>query len=640
MKLSVIVVNYNVRHFLEQCLASVYQALEGIDGEIIVVDNASIDGSVEMLKNKFPNIKVIANINNVGFSKANNQAIKEAKGEYILLLNPDTLVQENTFRECIAFMDQHPDAGGLTVKMIDGKGKYLPESKRGFPSPWTAFCKIFGLTSLFPKSKTFASYYLGHLDKNSTHEIEILPGAFMFLRKTALDKVGLLDEDFFMYGEDIDLSYRIIQAGFRNYYYPACQIIHYKGESTKKGSLNYVLVFYKAMIIFAQKHIGKKSRKYFTSIIKFAVIVRATVSALKRLLVKIWLPLVDLLILILGAITIIPAWEQYRHGNVNVYPQDILHWLIGLYFTIWIFSLWLYGAYDKPQARKSAGKGILVGSLVILLIYSILPGHYRFSRAIIILLTLWTIAGAYLSRYLLSLFQEGIFKPNKKNKNIAFVGTDKELEKSAAILRNVGISENKVIRFYPNEIFDQNKQISTSILEDSILYNNVTEIIFGTQQIPMASIILLMISLSKHDVEFKIALHSGDSIVGSNSIQTTGELYTLDYMTLSSPMARRLKRLFDIIASLFLILFWIIIAPFLKKPFHVLSSAIKVLFYRKTWIGYNNSQSKLLPNIKPAVYSYGKHSSSSSENCNLLDSQYAKNYSIKIDLKELIKNLF
>jgi len=252
LKLSVVIVNYNVEYFLEQCLASALSATKNVDAEIFMVDNASVDGSVNMVKERFPTIKVIANKDNVGFSKANNQAMRIASGKYILLLNPDTVLEEDTLVKCIEFMDSTKNAGGLGVKMVDGKGNFLPESKRGLPTPETAFYKMTGLNKFFPKSKKINRYYLGHLDKESTCEIEILSGAFMFMRKEVLDKIGLLDEDFFMYGEDIDLSYRIILGGYKNYYLPETSIIHYKGESTKKGSLNYVFVFYNAMVIFAK----------------------------------------------------------------------------------------------------------------------------------------------------------------------------------------------------------------------------------------------------------------------------------------------------------------------------------------------------------------------------------------------------
>ena len=262
-KLTVIVVNYNVEYFLEQCLNSVRQAIKHVSTEVIVVDNNSIDGSVAMVEDKFPEFALIANKENTGFSKANNQAIRIAKGEYVLLLNPDTVVEEDTFKKVVDFMDETPDSGGLGVKMVDGKGQFLPESKRGLPTPAVAFWKLFGLSSIFPKSKFFGQYHLGFLDKDEIHQVQILSGAFMLMRKKALDKVGLLDEAFFMYGEDIDLSYRIEKGGYKNYYYPKTSIIHYKGESTKKSSVNYVLVFYQAMVIFAQKHFSQKTQNCF-----------------------------------------------------------------------------------------------------------------------------------------------------------------------------------------------------------------------------------------------------------------------------------------------------------------------------------------------------------------------------------------
>jgi GT2 family glycosyltransferase len=248
MKLSVIIVNYNVIHFLEQCLLSVQKAISGLEVEVFVVDNNSVDGSVSMVREKFPWVNLIANNDNPGFSKANNQAIKVSKGEYVLLLNPDTVVEEDTFSKCIAFMDQHPDAGGLGVKMVDGKGEFLPESKRGLPTPEVAFYKLSGLSRLFPKSKRFGQYHLTYLSREETHKIDVLSGAFMMMRRETLEKSGLLDETFFMYGEDIDLSYRIKLAGYNNYYFPETRIIHYKGESTKKSSVNYVYTFYNAMV--------------------------------------------------------------------------------------------------------------------------------------------------------------------------------------------------------------------------------------------------------------------------------------------------------------------------------------------------------------------------------------------------------
>ena len=256
MKISVVIVNYNVKRYVEQCLLSVERALHGMTGEVYVVDNNSTDNSVEYLKSKFPWVYFIKNDFNAGFSKANNQALRVARGEYVLLLNPDTIIGENTLRDCVAFLDAHPDAGGAGVRMLRVDGSFAPESKRGVPTPWTSFCKMTGLCSLFPQSRVFGRYYMQFIPSDKVGQIEIMSGACMFMRKSVLDKCGLLDEDFFMYGEDIDLSYRILKAGYKKYYIPT-SILHYKGESTQKCSFRYVNAFYNSMLIFFHKHFGR-----------------------------------------------------------------------------------------------------------------------------------------------------------------------------------------------------------------------------------------------------------------------------------------------------------------------------------------------------------------------------------------------
>ena len=284
MKLSVIIVNYNVRLLLEQCLLSVRKATEGIAAEVFVVDNVSTDGSLAYLIPLFPEVHFIANGENVGFSRANNQAIRLAKGEYVLLLNPDTVVGEETFKNVIHFMDEHPDAGAVGVKMIDGNGRFLPESKRSLPTPWNSFCKMFGLAGFFPHSPVFGKYRLLYLNKEDVHQVEVLSGAFMMMRQEALVKSGLLDETFFMYGEDIDLSYRILKSGYHIYYLPET-ILHYKGESTKKDSLRYVKIFYGAMVIFFKKHYPNYST-LFSIFIKMAIGLHAALFVLKFPLMK------------------------------------------------------------------------------------------------------------------------------------------------------------------------------------------------------------------------------------------------------------------------------------------------------------------------------------------------------------------
>ena len=259
MKLSVVIVNYNVKYYLEQCLRSACKAACNVPGtEIIVVDNDSSDGSVGYLEERFPNVVFVASSKNLGFARANNLAIKQSKGEYVLLLNPDTIVAESTFVDFVEFMDSHPDAGAAGAYMLHADGTFAPESRRGLPTPFVAFCKMSGLTSLFPKSHVFGRYYMQYLDKNEVNRIEIISGAFMFLRGSALEKAGLLDEDFFMYGEDIDLSYRILKSGYKNYFLPS-SILHYKGESTNKSSYRYTHTFYRAMQLFFKKHFSHYS---------------------------------------------------------------------------------------------------------------------------------------------------------------------------------------------------------------------------------------------------------------------------------------------------------------------------------------------------------------------------------------------
>ncbi|MDR1004935.1 MAG: glycosyltransferase family 2 protein [Prevotellaceae bacterium] len=253
MKLSVIIVNYNVCGFLEQCLHSVYRAVASIDAEVIVIDNASTDGSRGRIPTLFPHLIYIYNERNVGFARACNQGIRQAEGAYMLLLNPDTLLADDTLTTVLSFADTHPDTGAIGVKMVDGNGRFLPESKRGIPTPAVALGKLTGLYRLFPRSRKLNGYYRNDLSADAVHRVEVLAGAFMLIPRTVLDRVGLLDEAFFMYGEDIELSLRILRSGFVNYYLP-CPIVHYKGKSTRrKCSLRYIRSFYGAMLIYYRK---------------------------------------------------------------------------------------------------------------------------------------------------------------------------------------------------------------------------------------------------------------------------------------------------------------------------------------------------------------------------------------------------
>ena len=365
MKLSIVIVNYNVKHFLEQCLRSVQNAVNEIDTEIFVVDNNSVDGSNEMVKNLFPEVILIANSENVGFSTANNQAIEKSTGEYVLLLNPDTIVPENCFTKLLAFADSKPDLGGCGVHMVDGQGNYLPESKRGLPTPEVALYKMIGLNKIFPKSKKFGKYHLGYLPENENNEIDVLAGAFMLMRKTALDEVGLLDETFFMYGEDIDLSYRLTQGGWKNYYFADTSIIHYKGESTKKQSTNYVRVFYKAMIIFAEKHYSGNNKKFFKLFINSAIYGRAGIALVVTFFKKFWFPMLEILLTFGLLYWLKGYWEEHIKRDNEHYPLEMVIIHLPYYTLSWIMSLWFVGSYKHRFDFGKLVRGILIGTAII-----------------------------------------------------------------------------------------------------------------------------------------------------------------------------------------------------------------------------------------------------------------------------------
>ncbi len=307
MQLSIIIVNYNVKYFLEQCLCSVIKASKNIEAEIFVVDNNSTDGSRDFFANRFKQVRFIWKNDNVGFSTANNEGLKQAAGQKILFLNPDTIVPEDCFEKSLAFFDKTKNTGAIGLKMIDGSGNYLPESKRGFPELFTSVCKITGLTKLFPRSKIFARYYLGHLPQNKSNEVDVLSGAWMMVDKKALNDAGNFDEIFFMYGEDIDLSYRIQKAGYKNYYFADCTIIHFKGQSTQKQSPQYPRNFYGAMLLFVKKYYGKRVSKIYEPILQTVIATKTIFAGIKNLFKK----------------SVIPPEKKHPCNNALVIGDDV-----------------------------------------------------------------------------------------------------------------------------------------------------------------------------------------------------------------------------------------------------------------------------------------------------------------------------
>ena len=652
MKLSIIIVNYNVKFFLEQCLGSVKKALNGMDAEIFVVDNNSVDGSVEMLNAKFSDVIKIFNKNNVGFSTANNQAISQAKGEYILLLNPDTLVEETTFERAIAFMDAHADAGGLGLKMIDGKGIFLPESKRGLPTPKAAFCKIFGLAKLFPKSKAFNQYHLGYISDEETHEVDVLSGAFMLLRKSVIDKIGMLDETFFMYGEDIDLSYRITQAGYKNYYFPESRIIHYKGESTKKGSMNYVRTFYKAMKIFNEKHFSGTHAKSFSLLINLAIYLRAFISLLGRFIKAIYLPLIDAVILFTGMYFLTEYWEV----NVKAlnYPPLFMAVIVPLYVITWIASSYLYGAYDKPIKLSAIVRAVFSGTILILIIYSLLPETLRFSRALILIGGVWAGIAMITLRWIFNLLKFKAFELTKNDgKRVTVIAEPEEGQRILSLLNMTGSAFNLIGVVNPNLNGSINKSDLASAphiigtlnqLKEIVNVYNVNEVIFGSKNISTKNIIDQMLQLQRPGIEFKIAPPNSSYIIGSNSIQNSGDLYFVDVNALNTPANKRKKRIFDILAALFLVLGSPIFFLISKNPVNFTKNLFRVLSGKYAWVGlnYKDEINQYTGRIKPGIIKPSDGLTSTTKDENLLsrmDMLYARNYSMQTDAEVVWRNL-
>ncbi|UPL50005.1 glycosyltransferase family 2 protein [Hymenobacter sublimis] len=593
--LSVVIVNYNVCYFLEQALLSVRRAVEklGRPVEVFVVDNNSVDGSVAMVKTRFPEVILIENHDNPGFSKANNQALRRAQGQYVLLLNPDTVVEEDTFRLCCEFMDQHPKAGGLGVKMLDGQGMFLPESKRGLPTPWVAFYKIFGLAKLFPKSRRFGRYHLGFLSPEQSHEIEVLSGAFMLMRKAALDQVGLLDEDYFMYGEDIDLSYRLTQGGWKNYYFAGTRIIHYKGESTKRTSVNYVFVFYRAMVIFARKHFAPNRAGAFSFLINLAIWLRAGAAVAQRLVVQAAPVLLDAGLIYGGMYFLKTYWEQNHRYVRGPYPDNYMAVAVPVYVAVWLLSAFFSGAYDKPTRASRIVRGIFVGTVLISAFSNFLDA-WRFSKALIVLGGVWAVAALVLRRVATNFIRHRRFSlTDEHQKNVAIVGSLEEAQRVRQLLEHAGVPARVIGYIEPGNTTNKAASPADDLLgevrqlDDIIRIYNLNELIFCGRDLAASQIIGLMVELHRQPpVEYKILPQGSEYIIGSSGKDSSGDYYTLDItLNLFRPAQIRNKRLLDILVSLLLLLASPVVVWAQQHKLGFLRNCLRVLAGSRTWVG-------------------------------------------------------
>ena len=613
VKLSVIIVSYNVSYFLEQALLSVRRAAEKLEGpvEVFVVDNNSADNSVAMVRARFPEVVLIANPDNPGFSRANNQALRRATGQYQLLLNPDTVVEEDAFRACCAFLDAHPGGGALGVQMLDGQGRFLPESKRGLPTPAVALCKMLGLSYLLPNSRTFGRYHLGFLDKDQTHEVDVLSGAFMLLRKAALDQVGLLDEDYFMYGEDIDLSYRLSLGGWKNYYFSEARIIHYKGESTKRASVNYVFVFYRAMVIFARKHFAPGQAGLLSLLINGAIWLRAGAAILGRLARHVAPFLLDAGLVYGGLFCLKEYWENNNKYAPGPYPPQYMLVAVPVYVAVWLATAYLSGGYDRPVKVARLARGIFVGTVLISAVSNFLDA-WRFSKALIVLGGAWALA-ALVGRQLAAHYikYKNLRLGERQPKNIAIVGSAAEsqrvrqlLEAAAVPARVIGYVDvgpeaiagpaavaltqrfagSPVRRFAsaPAERLGAARQ-----LPELVRLYALNELIFCGRDLPASQIIGLMLALpTVPPVAYKILPEASAYIIGSSRKDAPGDYYALDIaLSLHQPGPARTKRLLDVLSAAALLLLAPAVGWFQLDRQGFIRNAGAVLLGRATWVG-------------------------------------------------------
>jgi GT2 family glycosyltransferase len=590
---SVIIVNYNVEHFLSQCLLSVRAGVavleqSGYAAEVFVVDNNSVDGSCAMVLRQFPEVHLIDSKENLGFSKGNNLAIRQSKGRWVLLLNPDTIIQEDTLLKCLEYADAQPRLGGLGVPMVDGAGRYLPESKRGIPTPSAAFWKISGLYRLAPRSARLNRYYLGNLSKDESQPIEILSGAFMWMRASALDEVGLLDEQYFMYGEDIDLSWRLMKGGYENHYFAGTSIVHYKGESTKKGSLNYVLVFYRAMQIFARTHFSGRGGRAMHLVIQLAIYLRAALAIASRVSKSVALPAVEWLLSWAGLVFFLQQYGAWQHIR---YDWDMALPATGAYAFVWLAAVKLQGGYDQPWRWNAVAKGVVIGTVVLLATYGLLPESLRFSRAIFLFGAGFVPAVIAGVRAIFTRFggSAGETTPNRLYiSGPADLMPMQDIIRTHDVLEPVAFGDVYALSIHPTSIdasYDGVQWLGgIDSLSDAIRVHQFNEVIMSGREVSAGQMIRAMSLVSNKHVRFRIAWTDDGQIVGAGGPERGA--ITEWNGAIFKPRARRAKRTIDVAMALLVLLAFPVFI--VRKQSDWLGAAVEVLIGTSTWVGYNN----------------------------------------------------
>lgn len=556
MKLSVIIVNYNVRQFLENALTSVCRALEGIEGEVFVVDNASDDGSADMVRAKFPSVQLLENSMNLGFAKANNIALRLARGEFILLINPDTVVQEDTFRVMLRFFSEAPDAGIAGCRILNPDGSFQLPCRRSFPTPWVAFTKIFGLAALFPKSKLFGRYNLTYLSEDETYPVDAVSGSFMMVRREAWEKVGGLDESFFMYGEDLDWCYRIGTAGFRVYYVHATKIIHFKGESTKRSDIDEIRLFYQAMQLFVRKHFSRS--RTVLLFLNLGIVTRASAASLARLARPLLIALLDG-VLVVGALL---AGEYIYRGGLFRFP-------VYAYPVIWVVPAALIvllsgaaGLYTTARYAVSRSFGAVAAGYVIISATIFFVKDFAFSRAVVLVAGMLSLVFLPGWRLGVRLLGRGGTRKSVFGRRTVIVGTGPSAQEVLRKLRARVDDGYDVLGFIDTSL----KRIGEKVAGVEIIGSidnvgkviderRVGEVIFSTDGLSYENILSVIARSRNRSINFRLVPGSLESIIGKTRIDELDTLPLVDIeYNIHRPANRLVKRLLDIVAGVLLLL--------------------------------------------------------------------------------------